>query len=427
MRKASFVLSAALAFAGVAGASGRCWCRPRDGAAEGRREGRRSARPHRMRPRRRNGTSRSRRSRRPGGAPARLRSTSTRSTNCCCTCTCSRAGTPTRRACSSADRFGPDAGRREARTAPRRSPSSISAASNYGKAIRRQPVPKTVPGDQDMQLMVVQAVLPAEGLQGRRRRGRPPDEGGGRPSQELLQIMLRSSYELKDSGRHGPRARPAAQVLPEHDTWERVLDGYFQSDKHDDGLMALYRLSEDVGTLTKPRQYTDMAQVLIVAGFGIEGERMIQKGLAAGLFPGDDLSRAQRTLDAAKKKADVERRSCRRRRPRSRPQRPAMQIFAVGKLYFSAGDYAKAAAVMRRRSPRAGSRTRTAPRCCRHRACPAGQEGRGQQGVCRDQGSQVRGSREALDHQGALNPGRLGSGSSRPRERAAPRPRRSAP
>jgi Flp pilus assembly protein TadD len=121
-----------------------------------------------------------------------------------------------------------------------------------------------------------------------------------------------------------------------------VLDGYFQNEKHDDALMTLYRLSEDTGTLTKPRMYTDMSQTMILGGFAIEGERIIQKGLAANLFSGDDLSRAQRTLDAAKKKADAERALL--------PKAPAMlasaktgeDMYTVGKLYFSNGEYAKA-------------------------------------------------------------------------------------
>ena len=170
--------------------------------------------------------------------------------------------------------------------------------------------------------------------------------GGKRPSEDILQLMLRSSYEIDDAAGTEKALDLLLKYYPSKDTWQRVLDGYISKTKHDDELLALYRLAEDVGALTKARQYTDMSQALVVAGFAMEGERVIQQGLAGGVFQGEELGRAQRTLQAATRRANVERQQLPKAEAMLAAAKTGMQIFDVGKLYFSAGDYAKAAPVL---------------------------------------------------------------------------------
>ncbi len=144
---------------------------------------------------------------------------------------------------------------------------------------------KSAPGNQDMQLLVAQsyyqqkdyknAIVAAERM-----------TKSGRPSEDVLQLMLRASYEVDDKAGTAKALDLLLKYYPTPDTWQRVLDGYIAQTKHDDELLALYRLSEDVGALVKARQYTDMSQGLVVAGFAMEGQRVIEKGLAAWSVPG---------------------------------------------------------------------------------------------------------------------------------------------
>jgi Flp pilus assembly protein TadD len=121
-----------------------------------------------------------------------------------------------------------------------------------------------------------------------------------------------------------------------------VLDGYLKTTKHDDELMALYRLAEDVGALKTARQFTDMTQALVIGGFGIEGERIMQQGLAANVFEGEEVARAKRTLEAAKRKADAERLALPKAASQLAAAKTGDAVELVGELYFSAGDYANA-------------------------------------------------------------------------------------
>jgi len=222
-------------------------------------------------------------------------------------------------------------------------------AGNYGKAIQSaNQFLKSVPGDQEMQVLVAQAYYQQKDYKNALATADRLVKGGQKPSEDVLQLMLRSSYELKDAEGTARALESLLKFYPSPDTWNRVLDGYIEKTNHDHELLALYRLSEDVGALTKGAQFIDMSQALVVGGFGIEAQRIMEKGIADGLFKGEEMTRAQRTLDAAKRKADVQRKALAGADQALAAAKTGDAAYEVGKMYFSAGDYAKSAAAMRK-------------------------------------------------------------------------------
>jgi len=91
-----------------------------------------------------------------------------------------------------------------------------------------------------------------------------------------------------------------------------------------------------------------MSQALFVGGFAIEAERIMDKGLAAGLFSGEELTRATRTRDTAKRKADEDRKALAGASKSLAAAKTGDAAYKVGQLYFSAGKYAEAADAMRK-------------------------------------------------------------------------------
>lgn len=228
-------------------------------------------------------------------------------------------------------------------------------AGNYSKSASvAQQYLKSVPGDKDMQLLVANAYYQQKNYKGAIAAAEQIMKGGGTPSQDLLQLVLRSNYELGDSAGTAKALEQLLKYYPSKETWARVLDGYIKQTKHDDGLMSLYRLAEDVGTLNDARQYTDMTQALVVGGFGIEAERIMQAGIAANLFAGEEMTRAQRTLEAAKRKAAAERAALPKAGAQLAAAKTGQEIARVGELYFSAGDYANAAATLQKALAKGG-------------------------------------------------------------------------
>ena len=228
-------------------------------------------------------------------------------------------------------------------------------AGNYGKAAQTaQSYLKSVPGDKDMQLLVANAYYMQKDYKGAIAAADRIMKGGGTPSQDLLQLVLRSNYELNDSAGTARALEQLLKYYPSPDTWERVLDGFLKQTKHDHELMALYRLAEDVGALKEPRQYVDMTQALVIGGFGQEAERVMKKGIDAGLFKGEELTRANRTLEAAKRKGDEERKALPKAAAQLAAAKTGDELTKVGQLYFSAGDYAQASAALQKAVAKGG-------------------------------------------------------------------------
>ena len=216
-------------------------------------------------------------------------------------------------------------------------------AGSYGKAIQSaNQYLKSSPNDKEMQLLVAQGYFQQKDYKNAAATAERLAKGAGKPSEDLLQIMQRSYYELKDTDGTARTLESLLKYYPSPDTWDRLLDGYIEQTNHDHELIALYRLSEDVGALRKPNQYVDMTQALVVGGFAIEGQRVLEKGIASGAFSAEDQSRAQRTLDTAKRRADEERKALAGADQALAAAKTGDAAYEVGKLYFSTGNYAKA-------------------------------------------------------------------------------------
>jgi len=222
-------------------------------------------------------------------------------------------------------------------------------AGNYSKAAQAaNQYLKSAPNDAEAQLLVAQSYFQQKDYKAAVAAANRLIKPGQKPSEDLLQLLLRSNYELKDAAGTSAALEQLLTYYPSPDTWDRLLDGYIQQTNRDHELLALYRLSEDVGSLTKSRQFLDMAQALYVGGFAIEAERVMDKGLAAGLFKGEELTRAQRTRDTAKKKADEDRKALAMADKSLAAAKTGDAAYKIGQLYFSAGKYAEAAEAMRK-------------------------------------------------------------------------------
>jgi tetratricopeptide (TPR) repeat protein len=216
-------------------------------------------------------------------------------------------------------------------------------AGSYGKAVQSaNQYLKSAPNDKEMQLLVAQAYFQQKDYKNSVATAERILKGNGKPSEDLLQLVQRSYYELKDADGTARTLELLLKHYPTPDTWDRLLDGYIEQTNHDHELIALYRLSEEVGALRKPNQYVDMTQALVVGGFPIEGQRVLEKGIASGAFSADDQSRAQRTLETAKRRADEQRKALAGADKALAAAKTGDAAYEVGKLYFSAGNYAKA-------------------------------------------------------------------------------------
>ncbi len=222
-------------------------------------------------------------------------------------------------------------------------------AGQYGKAVQSaNAYLKSAPGDREMQMLVAQAYFQQKDYKNSVATAERIAKGSAKPSEDLLLLMQRSYYELNDVAGTASTLEQLLKYYPSPETWDRLLGDYIEKTNHDHELIALYRLAEDVGALRKPSQYVDMTQALVVGGYAIEGQRVLEKGIASGTFSADDQARAQRTLETAKRRADEQRKTLAGADKALAAAKTGDAAYEVGKLYFSNADYAKAAAAFQK-------------------------------------------------------------------------------
>lgn len=217
-------------------------------------------------------------------------------------------------------------------------------AGNFSKGVQvGNDYLKAVPGDREIQMLVAQGYYQQKNYKSAISAANRLLQGGGQPSEDLLQLVLRANYELGDKAGTAKALEQLLRYYPTPETWASLLKTYFSQAKKDPEKIALYRLAEDVGSLTKPDEYIDMTEALVTSGAANEGKRVLEAGNAAKVFPPEMGPRVQMTLNTATKQATAEAAGLPAANKAVAAGASGEDMYKAGRLYFSTGDYAKAA------------------------------------------------------------------------------------
>jgi hypothetical protein len=168
-------------------------------------------------------------------------------------------------------------------------------------------------------------------------------ESKGTPPEALLQLQLRTNVELNDRPGTLKSLEDMIRYYPDKKYWEDLLNAHLFMQNSERDLRALFRLMQDTDTMDKPDEYAEAASVMVAGGFPTEAQHTIEKGMAAGVFTGESKQRAQEEFDRAKSGADADRKELPGADAALAQAKTGTQMVATGKLFFSVGDYAKAA------------------------------------------------------------------------------------
>jgi len=215
---------------------------------------------------------------------------------------------------------------------------------NYPKAVEYgNRYLELAPGDRDIGVLVAQSYYLEKDYASARAAVQKLTAGVAKPSEQLLLINLRCSYELKDR----PGTMQAIEALirnyPKPKYWEDLLTNQLYETKGDRELRILYRLAEQTNTLDKPEEYSEMANVLFSGGFPAEAAKILDLGMDANVFTGDTLAREKADLVRARAGAAADSKDLPGAAKSLAAAKSGNEMVAIGKLYFSAGDYANAA------------------------------------------------------------------------------------
>ena len=202
---------------------------------------------------------------------------------------------------------------------------------------------KLNPSDAEIALSLAQARYLSNDFQGAKAASEALVASSAKPAEAALLLALRSNYELKDEA--GIMRAPEGLVknYPQPKYWEDLLNAQLYRTKDDRGLRSLYRLINDTNTLDKGEEYAEMGSTLVTGGFPNEAKQVLERGMSANAFQGDQKTRAQADLERARAGAAADAKELSTAAAQLAAAKTGTQMVAIGKLYFSAGDYANAA------------------------------------------------------------------------------------
>ena len=167
---------------------------------------------------------------------------------------------------------------------------------------------------------------------------------GRTPKGEALQLILSACVKLNDQPCETRALERVVTYYPKPDYWYQLLFTLRQQTSGNDAnTLQTYRLMFEVDVLKNPDDYTEMAQLALEAGSPGEAQRILEKGIAKGVFADQRAKQKnERLLESAKKAAATDRASLPRIAKEADAAATGAKNVGLGLAYFGYGEYDKA-------------------------------------------------------------------------------------
>jgi tetratricopeptide (TPR) repeat protein len=184
------------------------------------------------------------------------------------------------------------------------------------------------------------------------------------PKNESLQLVLSACVKLNDSACETRALEKIVTYYPKADYWAQLLYTMRQQTSGNEAnLLQTYRLMSEVDVLKSPDDYSEMAQLALEQGSPGEAQRVLEKGIAKGVFTEPRAkAKNQRLLESAKKAAATDQASLQRIEKEADAAPTGAKNVGLGLAYFGYGQYDKAAEAISKGIAKGGLRNESEAR-----------------------------------------------------------------
>jgi tetratricopeptide (TPR) repeat protein len=189
-------------------------------------------------------------------------------------------------------------------------------------------------------------------------------KNGQTPKNESLQLVLSACVKLNDSACETRALEKIVTYYPKADYWAQLLYTMRQQTSGNEAnLLQTYRLMSEVDVLKSPDDYSEMAQLALEQGSPGEAQRVLEKGIAKGVFTEPRAkAKNQRLLESAKKAAATDQASLQRIEKEADAAPTGAKNVGLGLAYFGYGQYDKAAEAISKGITKGGLRNESEAR-----------------------------------------------------------------
>ena len=206
---------------------------------------------------------------------------------------------------------------------------------------------EATPGDDNTALMVAHAFYMDKNYTAAGALAQKEIARSNPPKEQMIQIWLQSEIALKNNPAAMQALETRVRYYPTRSNWSDLTQNTLNQVRGDRELRDYYRLMQQTDTLTTGEDYAEAAGLLVAGGFPAEAVKVLEGGMATGVFSGDSLTRAKAELDRARAGATSDAKDLPGAAKGIAAAKTGNEVVAYGKLYFSAGDYSNAVDAIR--------------------------------------------------------------------------------
>ena len=169
-------------------------------------------------------------------------------------------------------------------------------------------------------------------------------KAGETPKKDNLLLVYSACQKLNDSTCQTRALEKLVQFHPQPDYWKQLLYSLRQETSgSESSLLQTYRLMSEVDVLQNADDYTEMAQLALEAGSPGEAQRILEKGIAKGVFSDPRAKQKnERLLESAKKAATADQASLQGIAKEADAAANGTKNVKLGLAYLGYGQYDKA-------------------------------------------------------------------------------------
>lgn len=132
------------------------------------------------------------------------------------------------------------------------------------------------------------------------------ERSGATPPEDRINLLMNAAVRQKDVNGETFALERLVTYYPKKEYWVTLLSRLQRKPNFSDRLsLDTYRLSLATGSMTAANDYSEMAQLALQAGSGVEAKQVIDKGFAAGVLgTGPEADRHKRLRDLVNKRLD---------------------------------------------------------------------------------------------------------------------------
>jgi len=166
---------------------------------------------------------------------------------------------------------------------------------------------------------------------------------GAKPAENELLLLLDYQGRQKDSAGKADTFEKLVSFYPKPQYWANIMPSLISAPENTDAVtINIYRLMASNGTLKQHTDYSEFAKLAIVEGAAGEAVNLIQKALAANVFPEDRKASANRLLEAGKKQLAADQAALPKAEADAKAATTGDADIRVGKSYYGMGQADKA-------------------------------------------------------------------------------------